>query len=124
MKKTVDIFVKVQRCLYAISDAKQLLVILELLQIGVRRTCRYFMDSMFLDTRWNIRRTKKPTGSPPFSQSCYLYEAYLGDDQTGCRGGIIFLAGCPLPFPRSANATRGARALVKFLIKIRETKPG
>lgn len=79
----VDIFVDVQRCLYAISNAKQLLVILELLQIGIRRTCRYFMDSMFLDTRWNFRRTKSQLALLHFSSRAISTKLILATIKQG-----------------------------------------
>lgn len=82
--------------------------------------------------------TRNPSLSPVTVAVCYLEEAsYLVADQTGCRGGIIFLLSPSLSFflsflPSSSSVFlrtrtrhRGARALlVKFLIKIREPKAG
>lgn len=84
------------------------------------------------------RLERNPSLSPVTVAVCYLEEAsYLVADQTGCRGGIIFLLSPSLSFflsflPSSSSVFlrtrtrhRGARALlVKFLIKIREPKAG
>lgn len=84
------------------------------------------------------RLERNPSLSPVTVAVCYLEEAsYLVADQTGCRGGIIFLLPPSLSFflsflPSSSSVFlrtrtrhRGARALlVKFLIKIREPKAG